>query len=477
MKIKRFESETMTGALKLIKQEFGDEAVILSAKSYKKTTGLLSGKQPTKVVVTAAVDTSAESAKKMSRRTQANNRNTTIESDAVDHPTTAVGKLDFFKRFNPITRTGQQKLQRKFVGMAKESNTRKTEDTLLETLVSKGLEKSIAEEIHEKVTVLVQPGIDTPEELCTALSQVVQAQQIVGRPSSTVPDAPRIVVLVGPSGVGKTTLAAKLAAMEVRKSPASVHMVSMDDQRVAGCAELERYADILDIRLTNINDPVEVSSLTQSPDCPSLIVVDTPGLGADDIELRNHLSRMITALPGAEVHLLLNADSQNGSLSKVISFFKPLGIHYLGFSRLDWADTTGGMINQANATGLPISYLSETAKVNHGAQWASADRLVHLLMANTSTFSENRSKDNGVMGSPSRKQETRLMNYVANRNSDIFHKYTCQSVKRINSDNMVAFNDPAEAMGRQFKPCRMCCGELLVSKPIQRVAYKYASSR
>lgn len=476
MKIKRFESETMTGALKLIKQEFGDEAVILSAKSYKKSTGLLSGKRATKVVVTAAVDTPVESFQKMSNRTPEQNYHSKIET-AAGHQPQAGGKLDFLKRFNPITRTGQQKLQRKFVGMAEDSKSREPEVTLLKTLLSKGLDKDVAKEIDDKVSALVQPGMDTLEEIRTTLSQVIQAQQIVGRPSSADATSSRIVVLVGPSGAGKTSMAAKLAAMEVRKAPGSVDLVSMDDQRVAGCAELERYADVLGIRLIKIHNPSEVSAVIDSPDRSPLIVVDTPGLAADDVELQKHLRKMIEVMPGAEVHLLLNADCQNGTLANIISFFKPVGIHYMGFTRLDWTDTIGGLINQANATGIPISYLSDTVKVNQDVQWATEDRLVGLLMNDTSLLNQKHSSAHGTATLPSHKTEKRIMNYVANRNSDIFHKHTCQSVKRINSNNMVAFNDPAEALGRQFKPCRMCCGELLISKPIQRVAYKYASSR
>jgi flagellar biosynthesis GTPase FlhF len=68
MKIKRFEASTMSEALRMIKKEFGEDAVILSAKTQKKSSGLLGGKRPQKVVVTAAIDQSVPGASDVSPR-------------------------------------------------------------------------------------------------------------------------------------------------------------------------------------------------------------------------------------------------------------------------------------------------------------------------------------------------------------------------------------------------------------------------
>ena len=304
MKIKRFEAASMSGALKLIKQEFGDEAVILSAKSYKKSTGLLSGKRSAKVVVTAAVDPPSAPVKNSSTEKDSPIFQARHEDKAGAHPP-AGGKLRFLKRFTPITRTGQQKLQSKFVGMENVSQNSDGAISVYQRLVDQGVKDAIAKDMNNQVASLIQPGMDAPDEMRSALSHVFQAQQMVERPPSTDHPAPRIVVLVGPSGAGKTTMAAKLAAMQVRQAPASAAFLSFDDQRVAGCAELERYAEILGIRLEMTYEPEAVAQLLNELSHYPLVVVDTPGLATDERELRDHLKRMIAAIPKAEVHLTI----------------------------------------------------------------------------------------------------------------------------------------------------------------------------
>ena len=68
--------------------------------------------------------------------------------------------------------------------------------------------------------------------------------------------------------------------------------------------------------------------------------------------------------------------------------------------------------------------------------------------------------------------------FIANRNSDIFHRIDCKSVKRISNSNALVFYDSDEAMAQGFKPCRMCCSEHIVLKPIDRLAStRYAGTR
>jgi methylphosphotriester-DNA--protein-cysteine methyltransferase len=115
--------------------------------------------------------------------------------------------------------------------------------------------------------------------------------------------------------------------------------------------------------------------------------------------------------------------------------------------------------------------------VPEGIHVATADKMAVMVLPQKGE-SDGQQEDEPV-AAVVRRSENKPMEtyYVANRNSDIFHHKNCKSVQRINRDNMVVFQDPVDAMGQQFKPCRMCCSELIISKPVQRLARNYASYR
>ena len=286
----------------------------------------------------------------------------------------------------------------------------------------------------------------------------------------------RIIVMLGPSGVGKTSAVAKLCARHIMQHQESVAMISFDNQRVAGTAELERYARILGVPIRMIFDLEDVPAVMEQMAAYELLIVDTPGFESEDRILCEQLRRLLNAMGDPERYLMLGADAQESVMARIVEFCRPLGVQRLFFTRLDWAVEVGPMINQVAASNLPIAYLSDSAKVPDGMQIATAEDLARriVLPNRNPSASQDDAKVTVVKGRDVPAQDDY---YVANRNSDIFHLNGCKSVQRINTDNMIVFKDPSEALGRQFKPCRMCCSDLIIPKPIDRLARGYAGRR
>jgi flagellar biosynthesis protein FlhF len=477
MKIKRFEASSMSEALRMIKKEFGEEAVILSAKTMKKTSRLLSGKSAKQVIVTAAIDASPvpcgdEDSDDFKSgigtpATQASNR----DEDSTNG-------LKFLKRFKPITRTGQRMLQPKLVRMMKqnEPETDPNPQTLDRMLISQGVHEHLAADLHQKTAALTEKALHVKDELHTALSQVMTASNVVRADSPVTADTRRIMVLVGAAGVGKTTTVAKFAAKQAMQfGGKSVALLSLDDQRIAGQAELERYARILGIELKRAYRTEDIGRELDALSSYRLVVVDTPGMAANDHVQLEQLRRLIKAIANASVYLLINADADCAAMDKMVRFFKPLDARRIIFTKVDWASRFGGLINIPLTNDMPISHLCDSQKVPEGIHAATAEEITDMVLPDKEK-NDGQQEDDPVV-TVVRGSKNQENYYVANRNSDIFHHKSCKSVKRINKDNMVVFKDPAEAMGQQFKPCRMCCSELIISKPVQRLARNYASYR
>lgn len=479
MKIKRFEAPSMSEALRMIKKEFGEEAVILSAKTLKKTSRLLRGKSAKQVIVTAAIDASPASRGENDSGEFKGSIGT--PSTAKENPDQAPSKaMSFLKQFKPITRTGQRKLQPKLVRMLNQDPVQPNTApyALDRILMSQGVDEHLAVDLHRQTAALTQKALDVKDELHTALSQVMTAGNVVGLHSPAAMETRRINVLIGAAGVGKTTTAAKFAAGQAMQSGAtSVALLTLDDQRIAGQAELERYADILGIELRRAYHSDAVGHELQALADRRLVVVDTPGMAANDHVQLERLRRLIKAISGASVYLVLNADADAAAMDKAVRFFKPLGAQRVIFTKVDWASRYGGLINVPLKYDMPISYLCDSQKVPEGIHGATAGELAAMVLPqNGQSHGQPEDEPVATVAGQNENKPTDTY-YVANRNSDIFHHKSCKSVKRINKENMVVFQDPAEAMGQQFKPCRMCCGELIISKPVQRLARHYAGYR
>ena len=475
MKIKRFEASNMSEALRMIKKEFGEDAVILSAKTMQKSRGVMGNKPPRKVVVTAAID-KTPAIEPMTGSRDLEEMEPQGHSSASESDDMTYHKFSFLKKYRPITRTGQNKVQPKIVQLMTETAEPSPARAIESRLSAQGVSPENSTELANQTVSLLVSDHAGASEKGKALSQALDAMQLVRPTCSMGGQKPRVVVMAGPSGVGKTSAAVKLAARHVIDCQETVAIISLDNQRMAGACELERYAAIMALPLKMAHNAQQAAQALKAFDTADLVVVDTPGLALDDHRHLQSLKTTLSAFGNFELHLLLSSTAQEKVMARTISFFKPLNIDRLLFTKLDWALDIGPMINQSMISKIPISYLCDSPKVPEGMHAANAAELSALLLPEKDS---SEMTGEGYAHAAARRKITQMDGpcYVANRNSDIFHHSSCKSVKRIHTDNMKIFKNPAEAMGQDFKPCRMCCSQLIVTKPIERLARQYAGNR
>ncbi|MEJ2157584.1 MAG: Ada metal-binding domain-containing protein [Desulfobacteraceae bacterium] len=475
MKIKRFEAPTMSEALRRIKKEFGDDAVILSAKSQKRNKSFLGKKAAEQVVVTAAIDKEQDAVTTGASATQPDDGKTPIENGARPDDGNTLSASSILKRFNPITKTGQKILKPKIVELMNAPKPEPPRSPLYQRLVDKGLESMMAADWDRQIADLL-PGDATAhtKDAVQAISQVIKAMQLVGTRHRHQSEQQKCIIMVGPSGAGKTSAVAKMATKLAMQHPDSVAVLSLDNQRAAGPAELERFAPIIGIPFKKAFKVDQITSALSSWQGLSHIIVDTPAVSLNDPLQREKLLRRLTIFNNAEHLMVINAATQEKTMVRMIHYFMPLTIHAFCFTGLDWCVDPGPLINQSNAHQRPIEFISDSASISEALKPATANLLAELLIGEISATESVGPESVTVVA---RSKQLPDHYYVANRNSDIFHFHECKSVKRIHTDNMIIFKDSAEAMGRQFKPCRMCCSELIVPQPFDRLARGYASSR
>src|SRR5262249_30919073 len=202
----------------------------------------------------------------------------------------------------------------------------------------------------------------------------------VSGPISVEPDRCRVVALVGPTGVGKTTTIAKLAANYRLREKRRVGLITVDTYRIAAVEQLRTYADIIDLPMEVVSTPREMREAVQRMRTFDLVLMDTAGRSPRDEVRIQELRNLLAEASPDEVHLVLSAASSARTLAAAAEKFAPVGVTSLLVTKLDEATGLGNLVTLTRACGLPISYLTDGQNVPDDIAVASAKRLAQLIL-------------------------------------------------------------------------------------------------
>jgi flagellar biosynthesis protein FlhF len=358
MQIKRFEAQDMAQALRLIKTEFGPDAVILSAKTLKNAYGNFGFLKRPRVEVTAATDTPNPEAKK---RTFSSQRFTLKE---------LVGKRRAHHTFGQEGERLQQK--------------RNVEDLapLRQCLIAQGVKEEIARELVEEMAwerlLSKSPRND---ELKSCLIRTLEEKGICVERVRIGKEKQKIVAFVGPTGTGKTTTVAKLAAVASQSNKQrKVGVITLDNQRIGGVEQLRIYAQIIGIPFGSVADNKGLKYVLKRFKNIELILIDTAS-----VSLRNEgeiaeLRRSLKEIRDLETHLVLSATTKESDLEDLTDRFEAVPIDRLLFTKLDESISYGNILNQAFRMKIPMSYFTNGRGVPEDIEVATLDRLVELMV-------------------------------------------------------------------------------------------------
>lgn len=195
---------------------------------------------------------------------------------------------------------------------------------------------------------------------------------------------PRIFVIVGPTGVGKTTTIAKLAAIHGVGNPdgrqEQVRMITIDNYRIAAKEQIETYGEIMGIPVTcveNYEDLRKTIALHQEAD---LILVDTIGKSPRDFKRLAQMRELLGAFGSqAEVHLAVSAGTKTSDVKEIIQQFEPFNYHSIILTKLDETTRIGNIISILSEKRKPVSYITDGQVVPQDIERASVVRLLMHL--------------------------------------------------------------------------------------------------
>jgi flagellar biosynthesis protein FlhF len=349
MHLKRYRSETVKDALRVVREELGPDALVLSTRTVLATgvRGLLGKRE---IEITAAAERH--------------------EASEERHPPSPFGFGE--ARPTPLRSARARKPQSLRLPSGQAA---RAVNEIAARLQASGLDASLAEQIAAQHPVNRRRGADLEglkQTLAAELSTLASGDDTY---------AP-VEVFVGPPGVGKTTTIAKIAAQQRARHGQRLGLLSADGYRVGAIEQLRLYADILGAPFEAARTPDEFSRILADVKRP--LLVDTAGRSPSD-EVSKDMFRVLASRNDVRTHLVIPATTTARAAGRLFDRFADARPSRVALTRLDEAESIGALVSLLRERGLPLSYLGTGQNVPSDLQRATAPLLADWIMGDMTT--------------------------------------------------------------------------------------------
>jgi len=422
MEVKTFRAESLHEALNRVRAELGPDAAVLQTREVR--SGWLGwGRREIEVIASADVqvpsrlpprdNASAEpfasSSTGVRRRTAAAARDAGRSSSAVGRSELTPPPLvsDYRQAFRPAERAVEQgsSMVAALCGdahdaaISDERPARVERPPLLRVLdgtsplparattqLKAYAELLEAEFPHDVARELVEralmEGFDDDDSAARqdCLARIIEPDLITTGPLRVTPGQRRIVALVGPTGVGKTTTIAKLAANYRLREHRRVGLITVDTYRIAAVEQLRTYADIIDLPLEVVSTPREMGQAVERFADIELVLIDTAGRSPHDDVRIHELRALLHETRADDILLVLSAGTNVRQLQQATAQFSVAGVTAVVLTKLDESPSLGSLFPWLRACKLPVSYLTNGQNVPQDIEPADRRKFARRLL-------------------------------------------------------------------------------------------------
>lgn len=390
MKIKKYIAKDYQTALKQAKEEMGRDAIILQSRQVKRR-GLLSFFYAPQVEITVAADNALQVHTDRMRKSPASTPAPAKTDSLITAQTnTAVAsrddellsELQNMKGLIEDIKSSMYELEQ--IGGLPEQL-----QALYEILVNNHVDREIALNIVSNLSSRLSEsgleGYNQARELCLLALQEYFCEV---QPIEVAPDKKgTLVFMVGPTGVGKTTTIAKLAANMAFTEGKDVALVTLDTYRISAAEQLRTFAEIIGIPISVVFDNTDLGTAIEEYKEKDLIFVDTAGRSPNNQEQIEELRGYIDTAHPDETILVLSVTTESSDLLHIYQQFEKVGIDKVIFTKLDETYHYGTILNTIHEIKKPIAYFTTGQNVPDDIEVPDSNKMARLLLRRDGTLS------------------------------------------------------------------------------------------
>lgn len=251
------------------------------------------------------------------------------------------------------------------------------------------IESEVAADLADEIIGKVRAELSTDEladstivhqTVLRSLASLVPADAEIPKPGRTSDGRPLTIALIGPTGVGKTTTVAKLAAAYKIRHGKRVGLVTSDTYRIAAVEQLRTYAEIIGLPLKVAMSPQEMAAVCESLHDCDVILIDTAGRSQRDSGRLDELRQFIEAAKPHQTHLVLSSTASESVLVEAAQRFGQVNPDRIIFTKVDEAVNFGVLVTVAHKVALKLSYITTGQEVPDHIEVGRPERIAKLLL-------------------------------------------------------------------------------------------------
>ncbi len=403
MIIKKYIAKTEEEAIENAKKELGNDVVIMNVKETK-PKGFFAFLRHKLTEVTVALEDEHEKYSPLRKESSAKETSATVEKQKKAESTASIEeKLETLQNLlvSKLQSDEEKKVQQKNqeTTVLSENAGEKTEEIVaepeekddeylkfLKVLYNMMLDNEVDEHYANQIIDGLDKGYKPSQTFDHLLASVYQRMILkFGKPEIIEPakEGPKVVIFIGPTGVGKTTTIAKIASQYAVEQKKKVALVTADTYRIAAAEQLRTYANIMQVPFRVIYNEDDMATAIKDFKEYDYIFVDTMGHSHRNEEQRDNTKNLIEAIERIaenQCYLVLSATTKYKDLLKIVDNYKVIADYHLIFTKLDETYTLGNLLNLKLYTNTSIAYVTCGQNVPEDIEIFNPQKTVKVLL-------------------------------------------------------------------------------------------------
>jgi flagellar biosynthesis protein FlhF len=360
MRIKKILAKNYSEALAQVKNELGEDALIISTRSLEPDPRSDGTENAGRVEITAAFEPQEKDENVRGEGAVGNPQSLRFHEDDLDLKALI---------FSLLTRTER----------AQSLGLKSHQLVAYSQMVDSGLSERLAAKIIEKASVDDSAEKPGPQSESQIIRNLMKRALLCNGEIKLDGKKTKKVVFVGPTGAGKTTTIAKLAADFAFRQKKKVAMATLDTYRMGALDQLRIYGDIMRIPVETAHNRDELQAIVKKHADKDLLLIDTAGKSPKEKDYSNQLQGILKDLGDVETQLVLSVTAQEKIFLESVKQFSQLGIDRVLFTKMDEGMSFGALFNFSLRTRIPFSYFTMGQRVPEDIEVANREKVIKLI--------------------------------------------------------------------------------------------------